>query len=254
MCHPEVPAGQPAPDVEREEIRVPLTANEEMPALLSAPRMPQRGAVLVVGDIYGPSPFYESLGARLAEAGFQSLVVDFFFRLQPLQERTREAAMERMGQIDLQQTLRDLDIAINWLQQRPYAGGICGTIGFCLGGTLVLDLAADRDDLATVCFYGFPAGARMAPKPPPVPLEVADRMSGPILGFWGDQDEGVGMDNVGKLDQALSARGVEHEFKIYPGLGHGFMSASGLEPEKPGYRESCEAWTRTLDFYREHVP
>lgn len=253
MCHPEVPPGQPTPAVEREDIRVPLTANEEMPALFCAPEMPRRGAVLVVPDVFGRSPFYENLGARLAEAGFQSLVVDVFFRLAPLSEMSREAVMGRMRQLDQKQTLRDLDIAINWLQQRPYAGGSCGTIGFCMGGTLVLDLAADREDLATVCFYGFPAGAANSPLPPPAPLEVAGSMSGPILGFWGDQDEGVGMENVGKLDEALIAKGVEHDFKIYPGLGHGFMSHSALEQEKPGYRESCEAWTRTLEFYREHV-
>ena len=254
MCHPEVPTGQTAPDAEREEVLVPLTANEEMPALFCAPMMPRRGAVLVIGDIFGRSPFYEDLGARLARAGFQALVPDLFFRQGPLQQRTREAAFARAGQLDQQQTLRDLDIAINWLQQRPYAGGTCGTIGFCMGGTLVLDLAAERDDLATVCFYGFPAGPRASTKPPPAQLEVADRMTGPMLGFWGEEDEGVGMENVRKLDAALTEEGVEHEFKIYPGLGHGFMSASALEPEKPGYRESCEAWTRTLDFYREQVP
>jgi carboxymethylenebutenolidase len=123
-----------------------------------------------------------------------------------------------------------------------------------MGGTQVLDLAARRDDLATVCFYGFPARLPNArPQTAPAPLEVVDDIKGPIVGFWGDQDQGVGMDNVERLAQALRDRGVEFEHTVYPGLGHGFMSASGLEPANPGYEAACEAWTRTIGFFRQHL-
>src|SRR5205807_1930822 len=87
----------------------------------------------------------------------------------------------------------------------------------------------------------------------PAPLEVADRITGPIIGFWGDQDEGVGMANVERLAEALGERGVDFQHTIYPGLGHGFMSASGLEAGNPGYDAACEAWTRSLGFFREHL-
>ena len=56
-----------------------------------------------------------------------------------------------------------------------------------------------------------------------------------------------------RLADVLSARGVEFQHTIYPGLGHGFMSASGLEAGNPGYDAACEAWTRTLGFFREHL-
>jgi carboxymethylenebutenolidase len=117
-----------------------------------------------------------------------------------------------------------------------------------MGGTLVLDLAAERDDLATVCYYGFPAATGVA-----APLNLADRMQGPILGFWGDQDAGAGMDNVQQLESLLKARGVEVEFIIYPGLGHGFMAASQLDPAHEAYDAACRSWTRTIEFYRTHI-
>ena len=128
--------------------------------------------------------------------------------------------MARREQLDQNQSLVDLSQAIDWLHLQPFAAGRIGTIGFCMGGTLVLDLAAERDDLATVCFYGFPAGgpANMSGSPP-APLTLAEHMNGPILGFWGDQDAGVGMDNVERLDALLKARGVDHEFTIHPGWG-----------------------------------
>src|SRR5690348_6040674 len=113
-----------------------------------------------------------------------------------------------------------------------------------MGGTFVLQLAARRDDLASVCFYGFPGQ---------LSSEERARVNGPLIGFWGDQDTGVVMDNVQALDRELDSRDVDHGFKIYPGLGHGFMKASGLEPGGEGYDQACEAWTQTVDFYREHV-
>jgi carboxymethylenebutenolidase len=253
MCHPEVPAGQEPPDVEQEQVMVPLLNNEEMPALLSAPKLGAGPGVLVVADIFGPSPFYENLAGRLALAGFTALVPDYFWRAGPLSERTREAAFARRARLDEVQVLKDLELAVSWLQLRPGAAGPTGTVGFCMGGTLALDLAAERDDLVTVCFYGFPGAASPTANSAPQPLQQLDRIHGPILGFWGDQDQGVGMDNVEKLVAGLTSRGVEFEYKIYPGLGHGFMQASGLDPDKEAYDAACEAWTRTLEFYRRRL-
>jgi carboxymethylenebutenolidase len=253
MCHPEVPDGQPAPDVERIEVEVPLVGNREMmPALLARPRTGAGPGVVVIADVFGRSPFYEDLAGRLALAGFAALLPDYFFRAGGLPDRSREAAMARRVKLDQKQTLVDLAQAIDWLKLQPFAGGRVGTVGFCMGGTLGLVLAAERDDLATVCYYGFPAGGT-GPLDPPPPLTLADRMNGPILGFWGDQDSGVGMENVERLAAALTARQVGFEHTIYPGLGHGFMAQSGLEPEHPAYRAACESWTRSVDFYRAHL-
>jgi len=117
-----------------------------------------------------------------------------------------------------------------------------------MGGTIVLLLAARRADIkASVCYYGFPADTRTSARP----LDLASKMKGPILGLWGDQDTGVGMDNVKQLDAALTAEGVEHEFHVYPGLGHGFLKASLEDESTPGYRQACESWTRTIALFRE---
>src|SRR5437660_3118931 len=191
VCHPEVPAGRSAPDVERVEVEIPLIGKQgELPALLARPRLNAGAGVLVVADVFGRSPFYEELAGRLALAGYTALLPDFFFREGPLPERTREAAGERRRKLDDARSLVDLSQAIGWLKLQPNAGGRVGTVGFCMGGSFVLLLAAERDDLASVCYYGFPAGGPM-PTRAPAPLAVADRIHGPLLGFWGDQDAGA---------------------------------------------------------------
>ena len=243
MCHPEIPAGQPVPEVRAREVTLTVSHGESMTAMLAEPQGAPRGAVLVINDVFGRVPFYENLARRLAVAGFTALDPEYFFRQGPLAEQTREAAMERRGRLDNALALADLSAALDWLRDTTGFERL-GTIGFCMGGTYVLQLAARRQDLASVCFYGFPGQ-----------LSEAERaaIQGPLLGFWGDQDAGVGMDTVEELRRGLEARGVEHQFTVYPGLGHGFMKASGLEPDGEGYEQACEAWTRTLDFYREQL-
>ena len=246
MCHPEVPAGAPIPDVRVEDAAIPVE-DGTMPGLMALPeRMPAPG-IVIINDVFGRSPFYDQLARRLAQAGFVAVTSEYFFREGSLPEPTREAAMARAKQLDFKRWSRDMSTAIDWLRARPDVNGTVGTIGFCMGGTQALLLAARRADIAaTVSYYGFPADARTDASP----IEVASKMHGPILGHWGDQDAGAGMDNVEKLRAALKEAGVEHEFQIYPGLGHGFLKAS-LEDEKtPGYEQACASWRRTLEFYR----
>src|SRR5262245_2879352 len=100
MCHPELPAGQPTPVVEREEVQVPLSDGGSMPALVTRPETGDGPAVLIVHDIFGRSPFYENLAARLATAGFVALLPDYFFRQGPLPERSRELAFARRAKLD----------------------------------------------------------------------------------------------------------------------------------------------------------
>jgi carboxymethylenebutenolidase len=255
MCHPEVPAGQPVPPVVRHEVQVPLAAGGAMPAMLTQPEGGQGPAVLIVHDIFGRSPFYESLAARLTTAGFVVLLPDFFFNQGALAERSLELAFARRAKLDEVAAIEDLNAAVDLLQRQPSVRGRrVGTVGFCMGGTLVLDLAAERNDLATVCYYGFVRDeAHASARSAPAPLDQVDRISGPILGFWGDHDPGVKMADVGTFAGELNRRGTSFEHTIYPGLGHGFMAQSGLDPNHPAYQQACESWTRAVDFLRQHL-
>jgi carboxymethylenebutenolidase len=246
MCHPEVPPGTPVPEVRVEETSVRV-GDESMPALVAFPARTPAPGILIVNDVFGRSPFYDHLARRLAQAGFVATTPEYFFRQGALLEPTREAAMARAKLLDRKRWGRDMSAALDWLRERPEVRGGIATIGFCMGGTQALVLAARRDDLAaTVSYYGFPAD----PRTPVSPLGLAGKMHGPILGHWGDQDTGVGIDNVEKLDVLLKSAGVDHEFHIYPGLGHGFLKASLEDERTPGYDQACTSWKRTLDFYR----
>ncbi len=143
MCHPEVPAGTTPPDVRTEETAIPV-AGGAMPALIAFPESTPAPAVLVINDVFGRGPFYEDLARRLAQAGFLATTPEFFFREGPLPEPTREAALARAKRLDFPRTVDDMSAAIDWLRGRAETDGGVGTIGFCMGGTIVLLLAARR--------------------------------------------------------------------------------------------------------------
>lgn len=258
MCHPDAPTGATAAGPAGDETTIVVDDGQAMPAFLarSAASEPA-GVVIVVGDIYGArTPFYEHIARLLAAHGFDAVVPEYFFRVGPLPEPTQEAAFARKAQLDEAQVLVDLDRAVTWARARTGNGGRVGTLGFCLGGTFVLDLAARNDDLATVCYYGFPAGAPGPPGAPersaPKPLDEVDRIHGPLLGHWGDQDERVGIPNVEAFARALEQRGVDFEHTVYPGLDHGFLQV-GFDEGAPGHDLAAASWARTLAFLETHV-
>src|SRR5215207_5149809 len=113
MCHREVPAGQPVPEVVRQEMEVASPGGGSMPALLTRPESGTGPAVLIVHDIFGRSPFYESLAARLSAAGFIALLPDFFFRQGQLAERSLELAFARRAKLDEVAALDDLSAAVD---------------------------------------------------------------------------------------------------------------------------------------------
>jgi carboxymethylenebutenolidase len=251
MCHPEVPEGTPLPSVRATETSVPVDGGA-MPALIAYPERTPAGAVLVINDVFGRSPFYDDLTRRIAQAGYVAVDPEYFWRVGAPADASREAVNARVAKLDWPKMYDDLGRAIDWMKGlREARADRIGLVGFCMGGTAVLNLAATRDDLrGPVSYYGFPA--RGAPGVPPV-LERADAIRGPLIGHWGTEDTGVGIENVRALDARLKAKGTPHTFYEYEGLGHGFLKAS-LEDEKtPGYEPACTSWKRTLAFWKERL-
>ena len=241
---------------ERAERMVSLPSGAGLPTLVCYPERGTGPGVLVVHDASGRIPFYETLTARLAAAGYVAAVPDLYFRQGPLPAATPEAEMQRLGRLDKRGSVQDLLAAADWLGAEPAVTGIrLGVIGFSLGATLALDLAAERRDLAVAAYYPFPAG-QVPPdeNSPPAPLSLVTRMNGPILAFWGDRDEVVDMADAERLGAGLRSRHVAFSAVVYPGLGHSFMR---IAEATPGGDEgaAADAWARTLGFFgRELSP
>ncbi len=101
--------------------------------------------------------------------------------------------------------------------ERRAPGAKLGAIGFCFGGGMVWALldAGDPRLAAAIPFYG--------------PAPAAPDFSGntaAVLGVYAELDDRVNASRA-TADAALTAAGLEHEIKVYPGVDHAFFNDTG---------------------------
>jgi len=249
MCHPDAIMGGAGEDVEPVEQITITTGGAQMPAYFSRPSgsSPVPG-VLLITDIFGCTGFYREMAGRLAHEGYAVIVPDVFCRVGDLAERTLEEAVQRASKLTDDLLIEDLSASIDYLRDREdVAPKRVASMGFCMGGTFTLIMGARRSDAiaAGAIYYGFPVNRHPTPTRPLSAIDEVAQITAPMIGFWGDQDAGVGMDNVEKLRQEMQRLNKDFSCTIYPGAGHGFMGRRS----EPDVSAADDAWPAMLQFF-----
>lgn len=211
---------------------------------LSLPETGRGPGVIVIQEWWGLTDHIADVTDRFAAAGFVALAPDLFGG------RTTHDAEEAgrlMQELPVDQAARDLSGAVDYLLAREECtSSAAGVVGFCMGGGLVLLLAAEAGDkvAAAVAFYGVGAG-----------VEAADfsRITADVLGHWAGNDDFCPPSQVDALEENLkgSTKG-EITFHRYAGAGHAFFNDANVLGTYD--KEKAElAWQRTLDFLRSKV-
>ncbi len=198
--------------------------------------------VVVIQEWWGLVDHIRDLCDRLAGEGFVALAPDLFHG-----EKTTEPdeAGKLMMELDIERAARDMSGAVDYLLgSDAVTGDRIGAIGFCMGGGLVLVLAARNGDKvgATVPFYSVFAG------------DVPDLsgITGPVLGHFGEEDEGASPDKARDLEATIHEQaGVEVTFHFYRGAGHAFFNDD--RPEAYSAEHAARAWELTLQFLRANL-
>ncbi len=194
--------------------------------------------VVVVHEAFGLNDNIRGICRRFAAEGYAALGVDLF------EGRNRAVCMARMfggglaGNLDYY-GVPALKAALGLLADHPEVdAGRIGAVGFCLGGSVVLTWACSDNRLAAIApFYG------TAPRP-----RKAIRRLCPVVGSWPDRD--ITTRSARVLEAGLSASGIPHDLKVYPGTKHAFFNDE-LRVYDPG--AAADSWQRVLAFFAEHV-
>jgi len=192
-------------------------------------------------------PFQVKVGERYAGAGF-ACVIPFLFHWWPVDT---EIDVKRAEFRD-DWTVADLDAAFVLLTAMAAVDeNRIGILGHCWGGRVAW-LGACHEPRYKACavFYGgrvklpFADGA-------PAPIELARNIACPVLGIFGNEDQGPSPEDVDDYQAALDANGVSNEFHRYDGAGHGFQDFNN--PERYRETQSEDAWQKALAFFNRHL-
>ena len=132
-----------------------------------------------------------------------------------------------------------LSSAIDYLNSLETVNGKIGSVGFCFGGGMSINLACTGKTDATIIFYG----------ENPEPIEKVKNIKGAVLGFYGGEDHRINA-NIDKLVKALVEYNKPFAIKVYSGAYHGFFNST-----RPNYNSDAasDAWKLWLDFYSKHL-
>jgi carboxymethylenebutenolidase len=209
---------------------------------------PQSGGsaptVIILHEIFGVNEAMRELAYALARDGFEVLVPDLFWRVEPrlsldYVEPDRSRAGKIMREFDTEQGLADIGRLIAWLRQPPHTNRRLAAMGFCIGGKLATLLGARGTIDCGVSFYGVQLDDYVD--------EVAQAKARLLLHF-GERDAQISVDLVHRIE-AAAARNPKVEIHLHSGAQHGFYNPARAERHHP--EATAQASARTAAVLRE---
>jgi carboxymethylenebutenolidase len=209
--------------------------------------------VLVIPEVWGMHEHIKDVARRFAKEGFLAITFETYAREGgTLQLPDQPAVMKVANSVSDAQAMGDLDALVVYAKAHPAArADRIGVTGFCRGGMYTLLFAAhNRDVKAAVPWYGTIKPAKTVGIRDAGPLDVAGKITAPVLGLYGEADQGIPAADVKEMEAALKAAGKTAEFILYPGAPHAFNA-----DYRQSYRAEAakDAWTRCVSWFNKHL-
>ncbi|MEI9903267.1 MAG: dienelactone hydrolase family protein [Asticcacaulis sp.] len=244
-----------------------------IPAYIAMPEKADHApVVLVVSEVFGLHDWIRDVCRRLAHQGYIALAIDFFARkgnaAAAADFDTVKALVEAASYA---QVMGDIQAQLDWLKSNPDVGqghgffggprkfadlGHVGITGFCWGGTPVWMAAATMPEIRCgVAWYGRlekpNSDQFMGAEDRPWPSDIAASLTKPVLGLYADGDQGITLDSVKRMNDALAASGkTPSHLVVEPNSQHAFFA-----DYRPSYNEAAakDGWARLLDWFDRYL-
>ena len=219
------------------------SGDSEFRAVLAMPDGPGPfPAVVVIQEWWGLTDWIIADAKHFASLGYVAIAPDLYHG--KVADNNPSLAGQLMKGLPQDRALRDLKTCVDELTKNSKViKDKIGSVGWCMGGGFSLSAALNdpRIHACVICYGRFPTTA-----------DGLKTLQAPVLGVFGEQDQGIPVKGVREFETALKAAGKTVDaIHIYP-AGHGFMRPDG-GPGKPNaayHEESAkDAWKQIDAFF-----
>lgn len=207
-------------------------------------------ALIVVQEAFGVNDHIRDVADRFTDEGYFVVAPQFYHR-----EGSPEygyddfgPVMQTMMTLSKEGITNDLTATIDLLNSLGYTTPNIGIVGYCMGGIVTFYAASLGLVGAAASYYGAGiANGRLGLDPL---LDLAPQLKCPWIGFFGDLDKGIPVEEVELLRAATSNLSVPTDITRYADAGHGFNSdaRSDYNPEA-----AKDAYAKTLTLFAEKL-
>ena len=195
--------------------------------------------VLVIHENRGLNAHIEDVARRAALAGYLAVAPDGLSVAGGAPE-DQEKARDLFAATDRAVIDADVIAGVGYFAERKDCSGKIGAVGFCYGGGIALQCAAERPEIAAaVAFYGAA-----------LPADKVTKVKAALAMHYAGKDERIDA-GIADFRAALDAHEIAYSLNMYPGTQHGFHNDSSAGRYDPVAAKL--AWTRTIAFFDHYL-
>ena len=220
---------------------------------------PSAGAhagVIIWPDILGLRPAFRQMGKRLAEQGYSVLVVNPFYRgkrapvVAPgasfADPATQKAVMPLAQALNATTHVTDARAFVTFLDAQASVSKTrkIGTMGYCMGGPIVMRTAAAIPDRigAAASFHG----GGLVTNVPDSPHLLVPTMKAQYLIAIAENDDQRAPKEKDVLRDTFAKANLPAEIEVYAGAAHGWCPPDSAVYNEP---QAEKAWSRLLVLF-----
>ncbi|HEV3079946.1 MAG TPA: dienelactone hydrolase family protein [Gemmataceae bacterium] len=200
----------------------------------------KRPGVLVVHEWTGHNPYVRKRAEQLAALGYVAFALDMYGKGVHAKDPKEAASLASTYKNDRKLMRARARAGLDVLQKQPLADTQrLAAIGYCFGGTTVLELARDGAELAGVVSFH---GDLSTPNP-----EDAKNIKAKVLAQHGADDPFVPPPQVAAFEEEMRKGGVDWQLIQYGGAVHSFTNPGAGNDNSKGAAYNAKADRRSWD-------
>jgi dienelactone hydrolase len=209
-----------------------------------------RPGVLVVHEWWGLNDYARSRAEQLAKLGYVALAADMYGEGKTATHPQQAGEMASKVRSNVEDWRKRAIAALDVLKNQPQCDKTkLAAMGYCFGGSTVLQLAFSGADVkAVVSFHGA--------LPTPNAAD-AKKATAAILVCHGADDSFIPEAAIKSFREALDKAGAKYEFVSYPGAKHSFTVPDADKHGNPGMKydkaADDDSWKRTRQLFAEKL-